>query len=342
MGRLPAVVAAALSLSLVAPAQAATPSPAFSPTPSTGVSVVPDAGSRYLSARRNALRVPASRPGRTLTETVFVLNTSDRTLRVALYPADGLPAQNGGYGYADRTARPTGVGAWLRLSRSEAVLPPKSRLDLTVGLRVGADAANGRNVGAVVVEPLDQGAGPVQSITRFAMPFVVEVTGGRRATTAAAPRPAPARPASPVVIDRLRTRPLRDLVCSTVRVRNGSSQPLALQLEVQSDGPLAGGSRRTVLLPPLPSLTSREVGLPCVERPIGPGKLRVWAALPGQPPAAVAASLFWVPLPVTVSLFLLLLVIAALLRTFLLGWKRRTEDDDEECADAESADAAAT
>ncbi len=329
----------------MAPAHAATPSPAFSPTPSTGVSVVPDAGSRFLSDRRNALRVPASRPGRTLTETVFVLNTSDRALRVALYPADGIPAQNGGYGYADRNARPTAVGAWLRLSRSEALLPPKSRLGLSVRLRVSADAVNGRNVGAVVVEPLDQGGGPVQSITRFAMPFVVEVTGGRRAT-AAVPRPAPARPASPVVIDRLRTRPLRDLVCSTVRVSNGSSQPLALQLEVESDGPLAGGSRRTVLLPPLPSLTSREVGLPCVERPIGPGKLRVWAALPGQRPAVVAASLFWVPLPVTVSLFLLLLVVAALLRTFLLGWKRRTdddeEDDEEESADAPSADATGT
>jgi len=319
-----------LALLAVASALVVSGAPAVAaptPTPATGgVSVVPDARSTHLNSQRNSLRVNGLRPTQGFTDAVFVLNTTSKPLRLAIYPADGIPARGGGYGYSDRSATTTGVGSWLTLSTAQLTVPANGRVKVGLTLRVPAIATNGLNVGGVVAEPLDQAnSGPIQSVTRYAMPVAVTIVGG------AAPRGptptaggTPAGPAPPVRLDQLRAEPDGDRLCPTVRIANGGGLPVQPKVQVQSDGTFSGGSRsRDVMVDAIPPIASRVVRLPCVKRPLGPGTLRVTADVPGGDAPVVSAHLLWLPLPVVLSLLFLLLLIGALVTTFVRDWLRR-------------------
>ena len=196
-------------------------------------------------------------------------------------------------------------------------------------LRVGSSPTNGLNVGAVVAEPLDQDtSGPIQSVTRFAMPVLVTVEGGRpAATTGATASAGPTQGREqPIRVTELRPRPGGDRLCPRAVVANETAQSADITVVVRSSGAFGGGSQAApVVLPALPPLSATTVQLPCVRRPYGPGRLSITAAPPGGVEQVVASSLFWLPLPLGLSLLLLLLLISALL-THLVRGARRDRD----------------
>lgn len=272
--------------------------------------------------------------GRVFTESAFVVNTTAKPVDVYVYPADGIPARGGGYGYATRATPMTAVGRWLRVSSARMTLPGNSRKPITLRLLVPATATNGLHVGAVVVEPVDaNSASTFTTITRYAMPVSMTVTGGRPPSRG--PSGAPRPRGGPVEVTDLRPHPRGSKVCPTVLVTNNSGAAVSPRIRVTTDGWFGGSSRVTTIDPVAPG-ASRVVQLLCVRRPIGPGNLRVRVEEPASD-AAVGAHLFWVPLPLVLSLLLLLLLIAALLTTFARGWLRQREQDDPPNAAASSS-----
>ena len=319
-----ALLLAATTLLAVAPVTLAAPSP--SPG---GVSVVPDPASQHQNADRNSFRVSGLRPGQGFTDAVFVANSTKDAVTVALYPADGIKAQGGGYGYSNRQDPVRDVGAWLRLSRTQVTVPAGQRVKVGVRLVVPAGVTNGQHVGAVVSEPVDQPVtGPVTSVTRYAMPVVVNVIGGRPAP-ASSPSTSPTAPPRPdnetIRVRELKPHPDGSKVCPTVRVDNGSGAAAQLHAVVESDGWFRSSKSPRTALAPVPELTSRVVQLPCVKRPIGPGRLKVTLDAGDE---ITPAHLFWLPWPLLISLLLLLLLIGALLSTFLRGLLERRRDEE--------------
>ena len=283
--------------------------------------MVPSEGSPY--ARGLALLVDSVRPGEEVAGTVVAVNTSDEDVRVALYAADGAPAAGGDFGYTTRDEPTTAVGEWIELSESELTLAPGDRVPVDFRLKVGADAFDGRNVGAIVVEPLDQPVtGAFSTRTRYAMPVTVVVEGGR-------PRPSPAAsPSAEPLEGEQQPLQLRNLepgergaqLCPTVVLGNVGTSERSARVTVTTDGPFSGRSSAVTELDVPAAGTTRRVELACVDRPLGPGRVRVSVGDESE----LDKQVFWVPVSVFLSLLLLLLVICALLTTYLRGKRGRS------------------
>jgi hypothetical protein len=315
-----AVLLAGLLLALTTPALGA-------PSPSPGgVAVIPDPKSTHTNPAHTSIRVGVLAVGRVFTETATVVNTTSSTQDVYVYPADGTPARGGGYAYATRGTRMTGVGAWLTVSKTRMTIPSNGRVAISIRLQAPATAPNGLRVGAVVVEPVIAEPGTIVTVTRYAMPVSMTVTGGVTPTAGPSRRPgssaAPSPTGGPLEVSDLEPRPRGSRLCPRVRVTNSGATPAAPRLTIRGDGWFSD-SERSVTVDPVAPGTSKQVDLPCVRRPIGPGKLTVRAD-----DAYVGAQLFWIPLPLLISLLLLLLLIGALLTTFARGWLKQREGDD--------------
>jgi hypothetical protein len=314
-------VAVVAGVGLTAPALAATPSPAPSAAPG-GVAVVPDANSRHLSAAGTSLRITTPlRPGQGFDDEVFVVNTTAAPATVAIYPADGIPADGGGYGFASRTERQTHVGAWLQLSATQVTVPANGRTPVALQLVVPATAENGDHVGAVVTQPLTaSGSGAIRTVTRYAMPVRLTVVGG---VTPVSPQPGPAQAGTAPPLDAVQVISLPPIVkgsqvCPVVRVGNGGGVPINPRAEVTSGGWFGGSSASGGPLGVVGPAVSRIFTLPCVARPIGPGKLQVQVHT-AQGDGVTSAHLLWLPPPLLVALLLLLLLIAGLLESLRRG-----------------------
>jgi hypothetical protein len=309
-----------LAPGLLTPAAAAAPN-----GPATGgLSVVPNPKSTHTNPAHTSVRVGTLLVGRVFTETATVVNSTSKPIDVYVYPADGVPARGGGYGYATRGTTMTGVGAWTRVSVGRAIVPANGRVPITLRLQAPVTATNGFHLGAVVAEPVQTKAGgPIVTVTRYAMPVSVMTTGGVAPSAAPSKQPSGGTPTpigGPLEVTDLDPHQRGSHACPTVRVTNRGATPAGPRLTVTSDGWL-GGSTRTTTVSPVPAGESKVVQLPCVRRPFGPGTLRVTAD--GLP--TVAAHLFWLPLVLLLSLLLLLLLIGALVTTFVRGWLERRE-----------------
>ena len=307
---------------------------AQSPAPG-GVGVVPADRSPY--AKGPTLLIEGVRPGAVLQDQALIVNTSAEDVRVAVYPADGVAAEGGGFGYTNRGEPLQGVGRWLTLAGpQERTVPAGGRVPLSLRVDVARDAFDGRNVGAVVVEPLDQPVtGQFATRTRYAMPVTVVVVGGRPRPPSASPSgPAPApSPGGAQVVQ------LRDLrpgakggrLCPTVLLGNPGTLTGSARLRVEVDGPLSSDQRKSRSFDVPPPASTRRVALPCTTRPLGPGQLDVLVEGVDDAPDA-SEDLFWAPWPFYVSLLLLLLIIGALLSTWLRGMLRRRRESAERAA----------
>lgn len=317
-------------LVLVAPA---VPAAAQSPNPG-GVSIVPSTASTHAQGPLLVFR--NLRPGATATDSAVVINSSNETLRVAVYPADGMPAAGGGFGYTERGGSNTMVGAWLRLSVSELRLPPGGRAAVSIDLVVGRDAFDGDNVGAVVVEPLDQPlVGQLPSRTRYAMPVTVDVVGGRPrpAETTSPDQPTPETAA--LQLRDLRPQERGSRLCPSVVLGNARAGSGSTRVRVEVDGAFSGRQRRTSTVEIPPSASTTRVELGCIDRPLGPGRVEV--TLEDDEGEAVEEGVFWAPWPFLLSLLFLLLLIGALLTTFLRGLLRRRRREQRTTADRAAA-----
>jgi hypothetical protein len=301
-----------------APAQAASPPPS---APTGGVAVLPSGSNGHVSPSGMALRFGTVRPGQAFTDAVDVVNTSSAAATVYVFPADGIPAQGGGYGFANRTDPRREMGRWLTLPAQQVTVPAGGRVSVGLRLVIPAGAVNGEHVGAVVTEPLaTTGGGPIRTITRYAMPVSLTVVGGATAPSA---QPVPAQAGTQAPPDAVQVISLPPIVkgsqvCPVVRVGNGGGVPINPRAEVTSGGWFGGSSASGGPLGVVGPAVSRIFTLPCVARPMGPGDVQVQVHT-DQGDAVASAHLLWLPPPLLVAVLLLLLLIAALLVSLRRG-----------------------
>jgi hypothetical protein len=314
-------------LLLAAPASASTAAQAApSPQPGPqGVAVTPAPDSPHRSASGTFVELGTVTPSRTVTDAVVLTNAADTAQQTYVYGADAIPSRGGGFAFTPRIGRNAQVGRWLRVATPTVTLPAHGSMRVTYRVTVPTGTPGGEYVGGIVTEPIRTTAGSgLTTVTRFAMSVYLRVPGGTTGTT-----PGRGRPNGHLVITKLQIRYDGSKACPTVSYRNDSQDILDPSLQVRTSGPLGGSQYRQQRTGAVLPDSSADVRLPCIKRPLGPGRLEVRLSTP-KGDAAQAVTFTWLPLPLVISLLLLLLLIGALVTTFLRGWLRRRSDDDED------------
>ncbi|GAC1441302.1 MAG: hypothetical protein NVSMB55_08660 [Mycobacteriales bacterium] len=318
---LTALLAPAGVATLTAPATAAPPAPSPSSLPQ-GVSVIPAPGSPHRSKSGSFLELGTVDFGRPVTDAVVLRSTFDHAQDVYLYAADAQPAVGGGFGFGARADKPAEVGSWLRLSVTSVRLPAGGQLRVPLAVTVPPGVSGGEYVGAVIAEPLQQGpATAFQTRFRFAMAVYLRVPGGTVGAT-----PGRGVPGGRLHVLAVTPGVHGNLACPVVRYRNDSQDIVDPKVTVRTEGLLGGSysrSRTGALLPG----SSAAVPLPCLKRPLGPGRLVVALRSP-QGDGRVAVDFSWWPTALVAALGLLLLLLAALVSTAVRGLRRRERAPD--------------
>ena len=324
MRRVLALVVAAALLVPGAAAAVTTPTPSPSPLEAVqGVSLTPDPRSPHRNRSGTFLELGTVTFGRPLVDSLILRSTFDVPTDVDVYPADAQPAVGGGFGFGARTDSPKQVGAWTKLSAKRVRVPARGQVTLRSTVTVPRGVQGGEYVGAVIAESVDQGqGGAVQTRTRFAMAIYLTVPGGTAGST-----PGRGKPDGTLVVLGVDPRYKGNLACPVLRVRNDSQAIVDPKAELRTKGWFGSGTSlsqsRTAAL--LPGVTA-EVPLRCLNRPMGPGSLRVTVSSPkGDDNKAI--DYLWLPASLLVALLFLLLLIGALLTTFIRGLRRRNDDD---------------
>lgn len=310
------LVLAVLAGVLTSPALAQTPPPA-----AQGVNVAPDPASTRKSSAGTLAELGTVTPGRAVTDAVVVRSSFADAREVLLYPADAQPAVGGGFGFLGRDDPQQQVGSWLRLAQGRVTVPAGGTVRVPYTLTIPPGTEGGEYVGAVVAEPVEQGAGAgVQSRTRFAMAVYLRVPGGPSGAT-----PGRGDPAGRVVVDSVEQRFDGKQACPVVRYRNDSQDVVDPVATVRTEGVVGGTSYRKERVGALLPDSSAEVALPCLDRPLGPGRVEVELTSPKGGGTEVDRYT-WLPWPLLLSLLMLLLLAAALVTTFIRGLLRKKPD----------------
>lgn len=95
--------------------------------------------------------------GESFTDQIELMNNTDEAVTVRLYPADSAKSSDGTFAVKQRNEARAYVGAWIALSQSEIVLPPRSTqvVDFTVSIPADQHIDGGEYTGGIMIENID-------------------------------------------------------------------------------------------------------------------------------------------------------------------------------------------
>ncbi|MGW0432067.1 WxL protein peptidoglycan domain-containing protein [Micromonospora sp. NPDC003197] len=89
--------------------------------------------------------------GRTLTDSVRVINRTDTERTFTLYGADAYnTARDGGFALRRLDEKQTDIGVWTAVGASTVVIPPKAQADIPFSITIPTNASPGDHVGGIV------------------------------------------------------------------------------------------------------------------------------------------------------------------------------------------------
>jgi len=285
----------------------------------SGVSVTPVPGDKFASKSGTHLELGVVTPGAPFDDRVRILNVGSDSVSIDVYPADAVPALNGGFGFTAEGQPTHDVGAWIRMAATRLQLPGHSSTVVPFRLVVPVGAGGGEHVGGIVAEPSATGSsGGVQTKTRFAMAVYLTVPG--TPTSSPAPGESPGNDSGPpsptVTITKLTLHPDGRDICPRVSYANRTGAVIDPAARLTVDSSLGLGSRHVSadrLGAVLPG-ASATVALPCVHGlPPGPDTVHLTLTSP-QGSTTTTQDVFvegW-PLFLALVFLLMLLVLIAL------------------------------
>jgi hypothetical protein len=241
----------------------------------SGVSVTPVPGDKYASTSGTHLELGVVNPGVPFDDRVRILNVGSGPTTIDVYPADAIPAFNGGFGFTAKGQPTHDVGSWIRMAATRLQLPGHSSTVVPFRLVVPPGAGGGEHVGGIVAEPVTAGGGGgVQTKTRFAMGVYLTVPG--TPTTSPAPSQSTGGhtgpPPTTVTVTKLVLDPDGRAICPRVTYTNPTGAVIDPRARLTVDSPLGLGTKRITVdrLGALLPGASATVTLPCV-RGLAPG-----------------------------------------------------------------------
>jgi hypothetical protein len=279
----------------------------------SGVSVTPVPGDRFASKSGTHLELGVVNPSRPFDDRVRILNVGSDEATIDVYPADAVPALNGGFGFTAEGQPTRDVGAWIHVAAKRLVLPAHSSTVVPFRLVVPAGAGGGEHVGGIVAEPVTPGSsGGVQTKTRFAMAVYLTVPGPPTSS------PGPNGGATPatVTVTKLSLHSSGRAVCPKVSYANPTGEVVDPSAKLTVSSSIGLGTHRITvdrLGAVLPG-ASATVRLPCVRGlPPGPNTVRLTLSSPhGTTTATTDLFVDGWPLFFALLFLLILLILIAL------------------------------
>jgi hypothetical protein len=251
-----------------------------------GVSVTPVPGDRFASKSGTHLELGVVNPSRPFEDRVRILNVGSAAATIDVYPADAVPAMNGGFGFTAEGQPTHDVGAWIHLAAKRLVVPQHSSTVVPFRLVVPAGAGGGEHVGGIVAEPVTDGSsGGVQTKTRFAMAVYLTVPGTPTSSPAPSSSPDPNGGGTPttVTVTKLSLHSRGRSVCPKVSYANPTGDVVDPSAKLTVSSSIGLGTHRITvdrLGAVLPG-ASATVTLPCVRGlPPGPDTVRLTLSSP--------------------------------------------------------------
>lgn len=288
----------------------------------SGVSVTPVPGDRFASKSGTHLELGVVTPGTPLDDRIRILNVGSDEATIDIYPADAIPALNGGFGFSAKGQPMHDVGSWIRLAADRLQLPGNSSTVVPFRLVVPVGAGGGEHVGGIVAEPVTtNSSGGVQTKTRFAMAVYLTVPGQpTNSPVPGGPSPGGGKggpPSTTVTVTKLTANPNGRKICPRVNYANFTGDVIDPSARLTVDSSLGLGTRRVTvdrLGAVLPG-ASATVTLPCVRGvPPGPDTVRLTLTSP-QGTTTTTKDVFVDGWPLFFALLFLLILL------MLIGWE---------------------
>ncbi len=151
---------------------------------SAGVGALP-AQPRADNPRTQSIFVFESVPARQLSDSIKIINNSDETKTIRIYPVDSQHSSDGAFACAQEAEPKKEVGSWVTLAKKEVTLAPKTNEVVSFAINVPANAGPGEYNGCLAVQ---ENAAPTQSSVngivlsfRSALRVAITVPGDIRA-----------------------------------------------------------------------------------------------------------------------------------------------------------------
>lgn len=282
----------------------------------SGVSVTPVPGDRFASKSGTHLELGPVQVGVPLDDRVRILNVGPDPETIDVYPADAVPALNGGFGFTAEGQPTHDVGSWIRLAANHLQLPGNSSTFVPFRLVVPSGAGGGEHVGGIVAEPVTSSSGGgVQTKTRFAMAVYLTVPG----TPTSSPVPGGPSPGggnggpppTTVTVTKLTVNPNGRKICPKVHYANPTGVVIDPSARLTIESSVGLGSRRITvdrLGAVLPG-ASATVTLPCVRGvPPGPDTVKLTLSSP-QGTSTTTTDVFVEGWPLFLALLFLLILL---------------------------------
>lgn len=91
--------------------------------------------------------------GESITDYIKLVNiSSEKTMKVKLYPVDAVVTNQGLFGPLDEADPRQDIGAWIKISVSEVNLAPQETQIIPFTLTIPKDASVGDHLGAIIAE----------------------------------------------------------------------------------------------------------------------------------------------------------------------------------------------
>lgn len=133
------------------------------------------------NSRTKAWFIYTLEPGETKEGKVDIINTSEESIEVKVYPVDAVTTKDGAFAPQPEDREKIDVGAWIRLAESEIFLGPKETKTVDFTVKVPENAEVGDHIGAIIAQakelPEVGGGTAMRVVTRIGSRMYITIPG---------------------------------------------------------------------------------------------------------------------------------------------------------------------
>lgn len=95
------------------------------------------------------------KPGKSMDDSITLVNNSEKPINVRVYPVDATTTSDGAFALLNESQEQTGVGSWVKMSKTLLTLEPKSATPVPFTIRIPRQTIVGDHAGGIIVQEVE-------------------------------------------------------------------------------------------------------------------------------------------------------------------------------------------
>lgn len=95
------------------------------------------------------------KPGKSMEDSITIVNNSEKPINVKVYPVDATTTSDGAFALLNETQEQSGIGSWVKMSKTLLTLEPKSATPVPFTIRVPRQTIVGDHAGGIIVQEVE-------------------------------------------------------------------------------------------------------------------------------------------------------------------------------------------